>query len=1601
MSLFQTSIVLWLALIAILRGVSGEAEAFLNFITRPSNPTYVTNGSTVKLVWDYSDPDNELQGIVFSVLNGTRFKGMLLKQHRVVKIHSSLSAAYQGRVRIEGKATLVIERITPEDNTFFKCAIFGDSDQESVVQLIVADAAITGTLPFPQHGSLAIGDSSLRTKVKEVDRRSPKLRLEWDVTLSGETLIHVSWMIEILSLSNSERYQIMMKCWQNDPDARPTFTELRNHLKEMETLHKYEENTLELDIVLEANVHFTVTPSDPTYVNNGSTAKLAWDYSDPNNDLYGIVFSVLVKRGGFKRMLYQENGLVKEHQSLPSAYKGRVRMEGRATLVIEKITPKDNTEFRCILFDGITYPESDIRLIVAEADVKFTKRPSNPTYVKNGSTAKLVWDYIDPNNDFGGIAFSVLVDGNRGKEFKRMVYKQYGVIANHSSIPAAYQGRVRMEGNATLVIEKITPKDNTRFRCEIIGRFRSESDIQLIVAEAYVKFTVKPSNPTYVNNGSTAKLVWDYSDPNNDLRGIIFNVLLDGKQFKGMLVKLNGIVLNHSELSSAYKGRVRIEGNATLVIDKITPKDNTEFSCTLVSNSGGRMRDAIQLIVAVCQIHFTSTYDNKVTGIVGGSVNFTWTFTGKVRSVALERGHKVLIVVDSKLQVTVLSSPFSGRINVMWDGRSPGQVTFLLNVSGVVDKGTFRCRLRPQALDDVVASSTVILIVFVQLEADVKFTKRPSSPTYVKNGCTAKLVWDYIDPNNDFVGIVFRVLVDVNRGREFKEILYKQHGVIGNHSSIPAAHHGRVKMEGNATLVIAKITPKDNTEFKCEIFGRLSKRSIIQLSVAEPPKISLSSVQGIYREGSFVNVNCTASGVPEPAITWIRDGKVIRSGKGAALLKFNSLRRTDEGWYLCIANNTADTITNHTVLLVYYPLTIEHVITSSSYSNIGQTVTLKCLSDGVPTPILTWYKPNGMEIHRIRARENIAQVTLRENQDFGDYKCIAPNGLSPSDDRILKVAQIKKPGTPSIVSSEESIQASSLTVRWTAPADNGGSPIKGYMVIILKGDAEMKSVNITDPGKTSYAFGGLERDTNYAVKVFARNVMFEGDTVVTTVKTKSEGPPAAVGIYGLPRETADDEITLKWKEPEDNGREITLYTVYQRIVTDGKVGEWTVLRKIKEVSINKLTVNLERGKVYEFTITATNELGESLVEETMVKRVKVVDLQNNNQRGDFAQHPAVYMDKKETSLDDTRTQAAGQVADYAPLHPSTRSWEVSRNHVTIEKIIGKGAFGQVAKGTATDLRGRAGRTTIAIKMLKDDASELDTKDLVNELETMKQLKPHPHVIKLLGCVTETEPLLVLIEYVPFGDLLGYLRKSRGLNDTYFKDPGIKPRTNLTSQQLMKFAWQIADGMSYLSSKSKGTPPTEEDWDLDPAVAAKVLAKKKNWSAPGPDRLANFWWKRAVFLHVGVATVFQAISSIDGDYLLWFSEWKTSLIPKPGKFTSDNQRPITCLNTVYKWYTSCLLVPTDKHLDGGSPYPRMDGKKVAKLLQQDYRMPKPQHVDDELYQIMMRCWQNDPDVRPTFTELRNQFKDIETKHKRFINMKMYDRQLYANVEDLNV
>ena len=112
--------------------------------------------------------------------------------------------------------------------------------------------------------------------------------------------------------------------------------------------------------------------------------------------------------------------------------------------------------------------------------MSFSQEPSNPSYFNNGSDANLVWNYTDPLNEVQEILFNVVVGG----KWKKMIVKNsYGVQEN-PSIPPSYQGRVKIEGRATLVIKNINPGDNTNFNCELTGSFLKtfQSRVELIVA---------------------------------------------------------------------------------------------------------------------------------------------------------------------------------------------------------------------------------------------------------------------------------------------------------------------------------------------------------------------------------------------------------------------------------------------------------------------------------------------------------------------------------------------------------------------------------------------------------------------------------------------------------------------------------------------------------------------------------------------------------------------------------------------------------------------------------------------------------------------------------------------------------------------------------------------------------------------------------------------------------------------------------------------------------------------------------------------------------------------------------------------------------------
>ena len=58
------------------------------------------------------------------------------------------------------------------------------------------------------------------------------------------------------------------------------------------------------------------------------------------------------------------------------------------------------------------------------------------------------------------------------------------------------------------------------------------------------------------------------------------------------------------------------------------------------------------------------------------------------------------------------------------------------------------------------------------------------------------------------------------------------------------------------------------------------------------------------------------------------------------------------------------------------------------------------------------------------------------------------------------------------------------------------------------------------------------------------------------------------------------------------------------------------------------------------------------------------------------------------------------VPDNISMVPITKTWEIPQDKVNILKVIGKGAFGQVAKATVENLHNMRGIVTVAVKMLK-------------------------------------------------------------------------------------------------------------------------------------------------------------------------------------------------------------------------------------------------------------------------------------------------------------
>ncbi|OWR54183.1 tyrosine-protein kinase receptor torso [Danaus plexippus plexippus] len=312
-----------------------------------------------------------------------------------------------------------------------------------------------------------------------------------------------------------------------------------------------------------------------------------------------------------------------------------------------------------------------------------------------------------------------------------------------------------------------------------------------------------------------------------------------------------------------------------------------------------------------------------------------------------------------------------------------------------------------------------------------------------------------------------------------------------------------------------------------------------------------------------------------------------------------------------------------------------------------------------------------------------------------------------------------------------------------------------------------------------------------------------------------------------------------------------------------------------------------------------------------------------------------------------------------PESGSEDTWEVRPERLLLHEVIGEGAFGVVRRGTLAPAN-----KDVAVKMLKEYPSVEEVRSFRAEMELMKSVGAHPHVVSLLGCCSGRRPLIVA-EYCSRGDLLTYLRCSWDMmvsrrNAKYYNNnnkenyrndlfksklPDMKfvanrlydiqgvCDTELTMLDLLSFCRQIAMGMEFLASNR--------------VVHRDLAARNILVTADRTLKIADFGLSRDVYQ--------------ENQYK---QKGNGKMPVKWMALESLTHRIFTTQSDVWSFGVVVWEVVTV----GGAPYAGVGAARLPRLLAAGYRMPCPHNCGPQLYELMLSCWRDRPRCRPTFTEL---------------------------------
>ncbi|XP_037535997.1 neurotrophic tyrosine kinase, receptor, type 2a [Nematolebias whitei] len=149
------------------------------------------------------------------------------------------------------------------------------------------------------------------------------------------------------------------------------------------------------------------------------------------------------------------------------------------------------------------------------------------------------------------------------------------------------------------------------------------------------------------------------------------------------------------------------------------------------------------------------------------------------------------------------------------------------------------------------------------------------------------------------------------------------------------------------------------------------------------------------------------------------------------------------------------------------------------------------------------------------------------------------------------------------------------------------------------------------------------------------------------------------------------------------------------------------------------------------------------------------------------------------------------------LKTDTFVQHIKRHNIVLKRELGEGAFGKVFLAECYNLSPDQEKILVAVKTLKE-ASENARKDFHREAELLTNLQ-HEHIVTFYGVCVESDPLIMVFEYMKHGDLNKFLR-AHGPDAVLMAEGQTTRPVELTQSQMLHIAQQIASGMVYLASQ---------------------------------------------------------------------------------------------------------------------------------------------------------------------------------------------------------